>query len=339
MKRIISMIVTIFIVINLLTLNCVADEKKEKQFDVSAHYAIAIDSKTRRILYEKKGTAVVPMASTTKIITSLVAIKYGNLDEKFEISKNAASVRGSTVGYKKGEQITLRELLVGLMFKSGNDAAIAIAEGISGSVEEYCKVMNEYAIEIGLMDSNFQSPHGLDSNRHYSTAYDLAIATAKAKEDKFFNDIVGRKEITQSEYNFTRSYNNINKILWQIPGANGVKTGYTGGAGKCLVTSVNNGPSDVIIVVLNCPERWKETSKIFNYVKYKYEYKNIKDLNNMDEESDMSIFNEDIFVPIKKGSNSMFKLEVNEKISDNGVLGEIKVFENEHMIYKHEILK
>ena len=103
------------------------------------------------------------------------------------------------------------------MLRSGNDAAIAIAEGVSGSVDEFLKLMNEYALEIGLLNSNFESPHGLDSTNHYSTAYDLALVTAKAKEIKLFNDIVSSKDIDAKEYNFTRSYHNINKILWTLP--------------------------------------------------------------------------------------------------------------------------
>ncbi|MEW8954929.1 D-alanyl-D-alanine carboxypeptidase family protein [Clostridium sp.] len=342
MKKFIYIFTSLCLFINILSTPTLAAEvtKKNVKFNVNARRAIAIDSKTRRVLYEKSSDEIVPMASTTKIITALVAIKYGNLEEKFTVSSNATAIRGSKVGYKKDDEVSLKELLIGLMFKSGNDAAIVIAEGISGSIEEFCKLMNEYALEIGLMDSNFESPHGLDSGRHYSTAYDLAIATAKAKENEFFNEMVGRKEYSAKEQNFTRDYSNINKILWQIKGANGVKTGYTGGAGKCLVTSVNNGKNDVIIVVLDCPGRWKETEKIFNYVKENYYYENIKDLNSMDEESDMSIFNEDIYVPIKNGSKGIFKLDVNNNtVNDTKTLGEIKVFEDDVLIYKHSIYK
>ncbi|WP_027632155.1 D-alanyl-D-alanine carboxypeptidase family protein [Clostridium hydrogeniformans] len=339
MKKFIYIFMSLCLFINIFSIPTRAVEKNNK-LNVNAKCAIAIDSKTRRVLYEKNSDKIVPMASTTKIITALVAIKYGNLEDKFIISSNAASIRGSKVGYKKNDEISLKELIVGLMFKSGNDAAIAIAEGISGSIEEFCKLMNEYALEIGLMDSNFESPHGLDSGRHYSTSYDLAIATAKAKENDFFNEMVGKKAYTSRDNNFTRDYSNINKILWQIKGANGVKTGYTGGAGKCLVTSVNNGHNDVIMVVLDCPGRWTETEKIFNYVKENYYYENIKDLNSMDEESDMSIFNEDIYVPIKNGSKGIFKLDKNNNIvNDNKVLGDIKVFEDEVLIYKHIIYK
>lgn len=246
-----------------------------KPLRVNAVSAIAIDGNTGIVLFEQNGHKVIPMASTTKIITALVVLKYGDLDKQVEISKNAAAIRGSKVGYKSGEKITLRELLYGLMLRSGNDCAIAIAEGMSGSIENFCKLMNEYALEIGLVDSHFESPHGLDSIHHYSSSYDLAIATKKAKEVKEFNDIVSAKVVDGNAMGFTRSFNNINKILFQIPEANGVKTGYTGQAGKCLVSSVRYDSSDIIIVTLNCTERWKETKRIYEYVKENYTYQKV----------------------------------------------------------------
>ncbi|GAB6170285.1 D-alanyl-D-alanine carboxypeptidase family protein [Clostridium carnis] len=233
---------------------------------VSARCAIAIDGSSKEVLWNQNGYEVVPMASTTKILTSLIAINYGNLDRKVTISKNASSIRGSTVGYSAGEEITMRELLFGLMFRSGNDAAIAIAEDIGGSVEGFANIMNDFAKSIGIIDSHFESPHGLDSSKHYSSAYDLAILTSKGMESEVFREIVGEKVITKDKYNFTRDYQNINKILYRIPGANGVKTGYTGQAGKCLVSSVNYEGRNIIMVVLNCVDRWNQTEKIFNYV-------------------------------------------------------------------------
>ncbi len=233
---------------------------------VSARNAIAIDAETNQVLWNQNGNEIVPMASTTKILTALVAINYGDLERKVTISKNASSIRGSTVGYSAGEEITIRELLFGLMFRSGNDAAIAIAEDIGGSIEGFSNIMNDYAKSIGIIDSHFESPHGLDSPKHYSSAYDLAILTSRAMESDIFRECVGEKVIYKDKYNFTRDYQNINKILYKIAGANGVKTGYTGGAGKCLVSSINHNGKNIIIVVLNCVDRWNVTEKIYNYV-------------------------------------------------------------------------
>ena len=265
-KKLVACLVLVMLLIN-STIQVLA---APKDLAPEAHFAIAFDSKTREILYEKNAFRNVPMASTTKIVTALVAINYGNLDDKVIISKTAASIRGSTVGYRAGEEIALRELLFGLMYKSGNDAAIAIAEHIGGSVENFAFIMSDFGRMIGLIDSNFQSPHGLDSSMHFSSAYDLAIAMSKAMDNEFFREISGTKAIGKDKYNFTREYNNINKILWRIPNANGGKTGYTGQAGKCLVTSVDHNGRNIIIVVLNCTPRWEVTERIYKYIQENY---------------------------------------------------------------------
>ena len=262
----IAMILLSLIFTQILCVSVNAESEDDTHFKVNARSAIALDKESGTVLYEQNAYEIVPMASTTKILTSLIAIEQGDLDKKVTISKKAASVRGSTVGYKVNEEIALKELIFGLMFKSGNDAAIAIAEELGNSVEGFAEIMNHYARGLGILDSHFESPHGLDSSEHYSSAYDLAILTAKGMDYDLFREIVGSKQISKEKYNFTRDYNNINKILWKIPGANGVKTGYTGQAGKCLVSSINNNGKDIIIVVLNCPDRWNITEKIYKHV-------------------------------------------------------------------------
>ena len=247
---------------------------------VNARCAIAMDSKTKQILFEQNADEIVPMASTTKILTALIAITQGNLDKEVTISKNASSIRGSKVKYAAGEKIKLRELLYGLLYKSGNDAAIAIAEDIGGSIEGFANIMNDYARSLGLINSHFESPHGLDSPKHYTCAYDLALLTTKAMENKTFCEICGTKTILKDNSGFTRDYNNINKILYKIPEANGVKTGYTGQAGKCLVSSVRHEGRNIVIVVLNCSDRWNVTEQIYKYVVDNYCFKadNMKDV-------------------------------------------------------------
>ena len=332
----------------LLCFNFTSIRVKGEEPVVDARYAIAMDAKSRIVLYEKGSDKLVPIASTTKIITSLVAIKYGKLDEKIEISANASGIRGSTVGFKKGEKIMLRELLYGLMLRSGNDAAIAIAEGTAGSVENFAKLMNEYSSEIGLLNSHFESPHGLDSENHYSTAYDLAIATAKAKENKIFNDIVASKDIDAGSHGFTRSYHNINKILYQIPEADGVKTGYTGGAGKCLVTSIKHNNNDIIIVVLNCTPRWKETEKIYDYIIKNYKFVKMFDKN---QGVDTILVNnktiplkctKEIIIPQKIDSVYSYKIikptnqTMSVKKGDN--IGKLIIIKNDKEIYSQNLI-
>ena len=265
MKKILYVIIIISLIVNVSFKNVIGLE--ESNLKVSAISAIAINRNNKEVLFEQNAYEILPMASTTKILTGIIAIENANMDDEFTISKNAAFIKGSTVGYKAGETVKVRELLYGLLYRSGNDAAVALAEGISGSVEKFSDLMNHYAIAIGILDSHFITPHGLDSQKHYSSAYDLALLTSRAMQIKEFREIVGSKEISKDKYEFSRDYSNINKILWKIQGANGVKTGYTGQAGKCLVSSINYNDCDIIIVVLNCPDRWNVTEKIFNNVK------------------------------------------------------------------------
>ncbi len=335
--------ITRFLVIALLFL-AIPDITLATPINVNAVNAIAIDARSRVILYDKGGHKSVPLASTTKIITALIAINYGSLEEKFVISSNAAQVRGSKVGYKAGEEIAVLELVYGLMLKSGNDAAIALAEGISGSVDKFSEVMNEYAKNMGLLNTNFQSPHGLDSEYHFSSAYDLAIATIKAKENPIFNKIVSTKFLSRSEGDFTRDYSNINKILWKED-ATGVKTGYTGLAGKCLVSSFEKDGNEIVIVLLNSNLRFEETEKLYKNIKENYEYKCVflknqvlKVLSTDKGKIELGV-KEELVLPIKKNSGITKEIIVNKEVKIKGDilklnLGVIRVFQDEILIYE-----
>lgn len=341
-----SLSLSLFFLLTTLAQNVYADN-----IYIDAVSAIALDVDSKLVLYEKNAYNPIEIASTTKIVTALVAIKCGDLSKKITISEKAASIRGSEIGFKSGEEISLRELLYGFMLRSGNDGAIAIAEGISGSVDEFLKLMNEYALEIGLLNSNFESPHGLDSTNHYSTAYDLALVTAKAKEIKLFNDIVSSKDIDAKEYNFTRSYHNINKILWLLPNSTGVKTGYTGKAGKCLVTSVKINNRDVIIITLNSAPRWRETQKISKYIEKNYEYKKIVSKEETLEHLSIKggsnnveiVSKRDIIIPVKIDSNIQIKIkkplhQVCAPVCKGDKIGRIDIYENSKLLFTEALV-
>jgi len=342
-------ILTLCISLSLLSQRAAAAPKDGK-INVNARCAIALDCKTKIVLFEKNADSLVPIASTTKIMTALVAIKYGDLDKKVIISDKAANIHGSTVGYKKGEMVSIRELLFGLMLRSGNDASIAVSEGVAGTVEEFVKLMNEYALQLGLINTHFEVPHGLDEPYHYSTAYDLALVTAKAKELPIFNEIVGAKEADGKNYGFTRSYRNINKILWLLPAADGVKTGYTGNAGKCLVTSAKLKGNDIVIVTLNCNGRWNETKKIYDYVNKNYEYKKFfsKDekidsikVNSMRKHASL-ICGSDIVIPVKKSDNYSVKIQkpsgnIKTSISGYKQIGSVEIYQEDKLVYKEPL--
>ncbi|WP_110461494.1 D-alanyl-D-alanine carboxypeptidase family protein [Ruminiclostridium sufflavum] len=218
---------------------------------ISAGAAIVIDVASGRVLYEKNAYTRRSIASTTKIMTAIVAIENGKENEDVIVSKKAASISGSQVNLQEGKTYKLGDLLYAMMLRSGNDAAIAIAEHVGGSEEAFAEMMNRKAAEIGATNTNFVTPHGLDNPQHYSTPYDLALITQYALRNEKFCKIVGTKASTFMGSNIT----NTNEMLSLYPGADGVKTGYTGQAGRCLVTSATHDGWRVISVVLNCSSR------------------------------------------------------------------------------------
>jgi len=231
---------------------------------INAAAGIVMDMKTGRILFEKNAYRKMPIASTTKIMTAILAIEMGNLDDIVTVSKRASSIGGSVINLRAGEEIKLKDLLYGLMLRSGNDAALAIAEHIGGSVENFVEMMNYKAKLLGARNTNFVTPHGLDREGHYSTAYDLAVITRYALQNPLFSQIVGTKNIIAG----SRNLYNTNEMLDLYPGADGVKTGYTGQAGRCLVTSATRDGQRYISVVLNCPtraQRAQSSKKILDY--------------------------------------------------------------------------
>lgn len=280
-----------------------------KRLNINAGSFIAMDSETGVVLAEKNSEQIRAMASTTKILTCLIAIEYCDLNDEVVVSKKAATTYGSKVHLRTGEKIKMEELLYGLMMKSGNDAAVAIAEHIAGDVEGFSEIMNDYAMKLGVLNSNFKSPHGLDKENHYSSSYDLAKVTAAAMKHEKFRDIAKCKSIDGKARGFNRSYVNINKILHRLPNSNGVKTGYTGNAGKCLVSSFDFHGRNIIIVTLNCPNRWQETIKIANFVKENFElteiYKKGQIIGEVKVENSIDKVNvvvkEEVVIPLMKG--------------------------------------
>ena len=256
-------VVCIFILLSLIFIPV----KPTHALGVSAQYACLIDSLSGKVLYEKNAYARHSMASTTKIMTALVALENGNMDDVVTVSANAAGTEGSSIYLKAGEKITLQNLLYGLMLESGNDAAIAIAEHIGGSVERFAEMMNEKAASIGANNTQFKNPNGLDEEGHYTTAYDLALITREALRNKNFAEIVATKQktIRNLDESFPRSLSNHNKLLSLYSGCDGVKTGYTKKTGRCLVSAATRNHFQVIAVTLNAPDDWNDHINMLNY--------------------------------------------------------------------------
>lgn len=233
---------------------------------VSAKAAVVIEQETGKIIYEKNAHSQLPMASTTKIMTAICTIENINTNIPVTVSDKAVGIEGSSVYLKKGEVITVKELLYGMMLNSGNDAAVALAMAVSGSVEEFCTLMNETAKNIGAKNTNFTNPSGLYEDNHYTTAYDLALISAYALKNPLFQKIVSTKEAKISMgSDGSRYLKNHNKLLWLYDGCTGVKTGFTKKCGRCLVSSARKDAATLIAVTLNAPNDWADHQKMLDY--------------------------------------------------------------------------
>ena len=221
---------------------------------VSARKAIVLDGTTGRVLYEKNADSRSLIASTTKIMTALVVCERCNVLDRMCIPKEAVGIEGSSIYLQAGEILTIQDLLYGMMLHSGNDAATALAIYCGGTVEGFAGLMNDKARELGMHDSHFANPHGLDAPNHYSTAKDLAVLAAHAMKNPIFAMTVATKSVTAG----TRSFTNHNKLLWRLDGANGVKTGYTKAAGRILVSGAKRQGRQLLCVTIDAPDDWND---------------------------------------------------------------------------------
>ena len=335
--------------------------------DINSRAYIVLDRITGCILLGKNEHTKRKMASTTKIMTATVILENCNLDEIVEISKKAASTGGSRLGLKTGDKITIRDLLYGLMLCSGNDAAVALAEAASGSISNFANLMNEKAKSLNLTNTHFITPHGLDENEHYTTAYELAILTDYALKNSTFLNIVGTKTYTITINNLSKTINNTNELLGYLNGVYGVKTGFTNGANRCLVSSCKRGNMDIICIVLGADTkkfRTQDSIKLIEYTFKTFSYINIEE----QIESKITSLKEEIndnfivqkgksqnvefsFVPLANNlfpieNNLITKLKIHANINTNliapiekrTVIGSISVYIDEKFLLSTNII-
>ena len=328
--------------------------------NVDAQSAILMDYKTGRILFAKNENEPLAMASTTKIMTAILAIENGNLEDTVKVSKNATKAPPVKMFLKENEEIKLKELLYALMLQSSNDAAVAIAEHISKDVETFCNAMTNKAKEIGAKDTVFRTPNGLDSLDHHSTAYDMALITRYALNNKEFMDIINTKQVSfktnLSSYNIT----NKNRLLSEFNGANGVKTGYTGKAGHCFVGSATQNDMTLISVVLASgwgqkgkEQKWIDTKNILNYGFKNFSYEKILSKEDCQEtisikkgtKDTMSLYYEnDISLPISKDEkeNISIKLDyiktLEAPVQKDQKVGVANIYINDNLVSQVNIL-
>ncbi|NMP20807.1 D-alanyl-D-alanine carboxypeptidase family protein [Sulfobacillus harzensis] len=234
---------------------------------VSARAAILVDARTGAILYEKNAFMQLDPASTTKMMTALLVIEHGGLNRVVTVSKRADYTPGSSLHIQKDEQYTRLDLLKGLLLRSGNDASVALAESEAGSVEKFVAEMNVKAQQIGAFNTAYENPNGLTKPGHYSSAYDLALIARTALRYPLFREIVKSSEaqVTELKRHRSRTIHSTNQLLYGFPGGDGVKTGTTDAAGKCLVGSATRDGRQLIAVVLNSGNRYGDASRLLNY--------------------------------------------------------------------------
>ena len=249
------------------SLSAVAEENSMSPPSLSAQSAILIEAESGGVVWEKNAHTRLPMASTTKIMTALVALELASPDTVICVDARAVGTEGSSVYLSEGETLTLEELLYALMLESANDAAVAIAIGVSGSEEAFVDAMNAKATSLGLSDTHFANPHGLDAEAHYTTAYELGRIAQVALQNSLFQTIVSTRKTTIPHQNAdgVRLLVNHNKMLRQYDGCIGVKTGYTKKSGRCLVSAAERDGVTVIAVTIDSPDDWNDHTKLLDY--------------------------------------------------------------------------
>lgn len=317
----------------------------------TAESMVVMERVTGRILYSKAKDKILPMASTTKIITAIVAIENCyDLDKKFLITKDMTGVEGSSIYLKAGEHLSVRELLYGLMLRSGNDAAVAIAKIVAGSVDDFVKLMNGLCLKLNLTNTNIVTVNGLHDKNHYTSASDLAKISCYALSNDIFKEIVSMKEkVISNELDKTnkcRLLKNKNKLLKILDGADGVKTGYTTKAGRCFVGSATRNGFQVVCVVLNCREMFEETERLINKAFKEYKLELVQNegkvLNN---EINSKVLNSNIFVknntflPLKQEEINSLEIRygIFDKPLDDGQIGFQYFLVENNLIFSEKI--
>lgn len=274
---------------------------------INSRSAIVYDRLSGTILYGKNENEKRKMASTTKIMTAIVVIEKSNLDDIVLVSSKAASTGGSRLGLHTNDKISVLNLLYGLLLCSGNDAAVALAEYVGGSVDGFADLMNTKASELNLTSTHFVTPHGLDNEDHYTTAYELALITNYALKNEVFRNLVGTKNYTISINGYSKNLSNTNELLGNLDGVYGVKTGFTNGANRCLVTSIKRGNMDLICIVLGADtkkDRTKDSNELIKYAFKNFEMVNINE-KILNEFSNWKICNSSSFAIKKALSNNV----------------------------------
>ncbi|MFE8703003.1 D-alanyl-D-alanine carboxypeptidase family protein [Cytobacillus sp. FJAT-54145] len=326
------------IISTLIMVFTIASSQTNVGHAISAKGAILMEQESGRVLYERNAHTQMRIASITKIMTAILAIESGKLEEEVEISERAARTEGSSLYIKPGDKVKLIELTYGLMLRSGNDSAVAIAEHVSGSVEDFVKIMNKKAKEIGMKNTIFANPHGLDDHEnHYSTAYDMALLTQYAMKNETFAKVTGTKQYKCESLNST--WNNKHRLVTGLyKYTTGGKTGYTRRAKRTLVSTAEKDGLKLIVVTINDRNDWKDHMSLFNQGFSTYESVKIIDHNdeiNVDSSLVGNVYTkEDFIFPLKGEEREGISLKVVPKKGKdtNKPVGKVEVYLKDELI-------
>jgi len=314
----------------------------------SARSAILMDMDSNRVLYEENANEKRSVASISKIMTALLAIESGKLDEVVVAGEEIQKSYGSGIYIKEGEEMLLRDLVYGLMLRSGNDAALAIAKYVGGTVEDFVKMMNEKANEIGMNNTTFNNPSGLDQDKgNYSTSYDMAILTSYAMKNEEYKKITGTRKYTLKTNMNTYSWINKNKLLSIYKYTTGGKTGFTEIAKRTLVSTATKDNTNLVVVTLNDGNDWQDHQNLFEYG-----FSNYTNLEIL-EKGNITIYNDDYYEDYElyvkndfsylMGSNEKdnlvfkYELEKKRKIKNKDKIGMLKIYLGDKKIHEEEI--
>ena len=265
LKKIAVICVLCALLMPVLSLFSFAGSVEATNIGVSAKAYCLLDVDLYEVIDEKNSSLRLGMASTTKIMTALIAIESGRLDHTVEVDKRAVGTEGSSVYLADGERMTLRDLVYALMLASANDAAEAIAYYLCGSIDDFTRLMNEKAHELGLENTHFTNPHGLSDSDHYTTARELAMLSARALENEAFREIVSKRSYSFLSDKTRRSIANHNRLLASYEGCIGVKTGFTKKDGRCLVSAAERDGKRLVAVTLSAPDDWNDHKRLLDF--------------------------------------------------------------------------
>ena len=304
-----------------------------------------MEANSRRVLYEKSGDIRLPMASTTKIVTAITVLeKCDRIEQEITIPEEAVGIEGSSVYLKKDDKYTIQDLLYGLMLRSGNDCATALAISCEGSVGAFSAEMNKIAQKAGALNSCFSNPHGLPCENHYTTAHDLTLITCYAMQNTKFREIVAAR------YYAPRNWTNKNKMIHFCEGGIGVKTGYTKQAGRCLVSAAERNGMTLISTVLNCAPMYERSMQLLEDAFSQYSYEKL-----IDAQTPMSvsfgntvlqgITKQDYYYPLLNEEKEWVEIRVipnencEKRVKMNEIIGQFELYLSKQLLFSGNLYK